>query len=224
VTKVWVALALEALVFAGLLFGAAGTVNWSAAWAFLGVVSVGAFLITRLVARHDPALVGETMRWPIRRAPLPWDGTLMILLTVIFPGWLVLMGLDAERFYWLWMPDWLQILGGVGVATALSFVYRVFEENTFLTELMRRKKERDDKPISTGPYAVVRHPFYAAILFFCTSTALLLGSWLGLASVAVLAAGLAIRIVIEDRELRQKIEGYTDYARQVRYRLVPGIW
>jgi protein-S-isoprenylcysteine O-methyltransferase Ste14 len=224
VTKVWIVLALEALVFAGLLFGAAGTVNWSAAWAFLGVVSVGAFLITRLVARHDPALVEETIRWPIRRAPLPWDGTLLILLTVIFPGWLVLMGLDAERFYWLWMPDWLQIMGGIGVATALSFVYRVFEENTFLAELSRRKKEHDEKPISTGPYAVVRHPFYAATLFFCTSTALLLGSWLGLASVAVLAAGLAIRIVIEDRELRLKIEGYADYARQVRYRLVPGIW
>ncbi len=222
--KVWFVLAIEALVFAGLLFGAAGTVDWSPAWAFLGVVSVGAFLITRLVARHDPALVADHGRWPVRRAQLPWDGIGMVLLTVIAPGWLALMGLDAVRFDWSFMPDWLQIIGGIGVATALSFVYRVFEENTFLEELMRAREERSRKPISTGPYAVVRHPFYAAVLFFCTSTALLLGSWFGLASVVVLAAALVVRTAMEDRELRQKLEGYADYARRVPYRLVPGVW
>lgn len=222
--KVWLALAFEALVFAGLLFGSAGTLSWPPAWAFLGVVSVGAVLITRMVEVHDPALVNEHLRWPVRRARLQWDGIVLVLLSVIFPGWLALMGLDAMRFDWSWMPDWLQIIGGIGVATALSFVYRVFEENAFLTELMRARKEGNEKPISTGPYAVVRHPFYAAILFFCTSTALLLGSWYGLAGVLVLAAGLAARIALEDRELRQKLEGYADYARRVPYRLVPGVW
>jgi protein-S-isoprenylcysteine O-methyltransferase Ste14 len=224
VTKLWLALAIEALVFAGLLFGAAGTLSWPPAWAFLGVVSVGAFLITRMVVRHDPDLIEESIRWPVRRAKLPWDGIMMVVLTVIFPGWLALMGLDAVRFDWSTMPDWLQIIGGIGVATALSFVYRVFEENTFIAELKRARKERTQKLISTGPYAVVRHPFYAAVLFFCISTALLLGSWLGLAGVLVLAAGLVVRTGLEDRELRRKLEGYADYARQVPYRLVPGVW
>ena len=222
--RVWIALAVEAVIFAGLLFGSAGTLGWASAWAFLGVVSVGAFLITRLVARRDPQLIGERSRWPIRRMPLPWDGIVMILLTVIVPGWLVLMGLDAVRFYWLWMPDWLQIIGGIGVATALAFVYRVFEENTFLERIVRSQKERNRSLISTGPYAVVRHPFYAAVLIFCVSTALLLGSWLGLAGVLVLAGGLVVRTMLEDRELRRKLEGYADYARQVPYRLVPGVW
>jgi len=198
--------------------------SWPPAWAFLGVVSVGAFLITRMVVRHDPELIEESVRWPVRRAQLPWDGIMMVVLTVIFPGWLALMGLDAVRFDWSTMPDWLQIIGGIGVATALSFVYRVFEENTFIAELKRARKERAQKLISTGPYAVVRHPFYAAVLFFCISTALLLGSWLGLAGVLVLAAGLVVRTGLEDRELRQKLEGYADYARQVPYRLVPGVW
>ena len=222
--KLWTALAVEALIFAGLLFGAAGTLSWPPAWAFLGVVCVGAFLITRMVVRHDPALIEERIRWPVRRAQFPWDGIMMVVLTVIFPGWLALMGLDAVRFDWSTMPDWLQIIGGIGVATALSFVYRVFEENTFISELMRARKERTQKLISTGPYAVVRHPFYAAVLFFCISTALLLGSWLGLAGVLVLAAGLVVRTGLEDRELRQKLEGYADYARQVPYRLLPGVW
>lgn len=223
-TKVWIALAIEALVFAGLLFGSAGTLSWPPAWAFLGVVSVGAFLITRLVARHDPDLVKEGMRWPVRRVPLPWDGIAMVLPTVVFPGWLALMGLDAVRFDWSWMPVWLQIIGGIGVATALSFVYRVFEENTFLLRIVQAKRDSAQRLISTGPYAVVRHPFYAAVLFFCFSTALLLGSWLGLGAAFVLAAALVIRTVLEDRELRAKLEGYADYARQVPYRLVPGVW
>jgi protein-S-isoprenylcysteine O-methyltransferase Ste14 len=222
--KVWFVLAAEAILIAGLLFASAGTLDWSSAWAFMGVVSVGAFLITRLVLRTDPGLIGETSRWPIRRAQLPWDGIMIVLLTVIVPGWIVLMGLDAVRFYWLWMPDWLQIVGGIGVATALSFVYRVFEENTFLARFVNSRKKANGELISTGPYAVVRHPFYAAVLFFCVSTALLLGSWLGLASVLVLAAGLVIRTVLEDRALRAKLEGYADYARQVPYRLVPGVW
>jgi protein-S-isoprenylcysteine O-methyltransferase Ste14 len=222
--KVWFALAAEAILFAAVLFGSAGTLDWSSAWAFLGVVCVGAFLITRMVIRHDPGLIEETSRWPIRRAQLPWDGIMIVVLTVIMPGWIALMGLDAVRFYWLWMPDWLQILGGIGVATALSFVYRVFEENTSLVRLMRARSADNTRLISTGPYAVVRHPFYAALLFFCISTALLLGSWLGLAGVLVLAVGLAVRTAMEDRELREKLEGYADYARQVPYRLVPGVW
>ena len=223
-TKVWIALAVEALIFAGLLFGSAGTLSWPPAWAFLGVFFVAAFLITRMLAKHDPALLRERMQWPIRRTRLPWDRMIMVLFTVLFPGWLVLMGLDAVRFDWSGMPDWLQIIGGIGVATAMASVYRVFEENTFLAPIVRIQRERGHKVISTGPYAVVRHPLYAAVLVLFISTALLLGSWFGLAAVLLLAGGLVLRTALEDRELRQKLEGYADYARRVPYRLIPGVW
>jgi protein-S-isoprenylcysteine O-methyltransferase Ste14 len=220
--KLWIALAGEAIVFAGFLFGSAGTLSWPPAWAFLGVVSVAAFLIARLVVRDDPTLLRERRRWPVRRAPFPWDGVVVVIFTVLFPGWLALMGLDAVRFDWTTMPDWLQIIGGIGVATALSFVYRVFEENTFLARLVRPQKEQ--RVISTGPYAVIRHPFYAAVLFFCVSTSFMLGSWVGLGGVLILGACLAVRVAMEDRQLRAKLEGYADYARRVPYRLVPGLW
>ena len=222
--KIWIVLGVEAFVFAGLLFYAAGTADWPPGWAFLGVVSVAAFLMVRMVARHDPALLKDVLHWPIRRAALPWDGFMLVILTVLFPGWLALMGLDAVRFDWSEMPDGLQIVGGIGVATAMAFFYRVFEENTFVARLARAQKERAERLISTGPYAVVRHPFYAALLFFCASTALLLGSWFGLAAVVVIGAALALRVALEDRELREKLEGYADYARRVPYRLVPGVW
>jgi protein-S-isoprenylcysteine O-methyltransferase Ste14 len=223
-TKVWIALGLEALVFAALLFGSAGTLSWPPAWAFLGVFFVAAFLITRMLARHNPALLRERMSWPVRRAQLPWDRIVMIVFMVLFPGWLALMGLDAVRFDWSDMPDWLQIIGGIGVAAAMSSVYRVFEENTFLAPIVRIQKERGHTVISTGPYAVVRHPLYAAVLILFVSTALLLGSWYGLAGVLVLGIGLVFRTAMEDRELRLKLEGYVDYSRRVPYRLFPGVW
>jgi protein-S-isoprenylcysteine O-methyltransferase Ste14 len=222
--KLWVTLAAEAMVFAGFLFGAAGTLSWPPAWAFLGVVSVAGVVIARLVLREDPALLHERRRWPVRRTSLPWDRILIVIFTVLFPGWLALMALDAVRFDWTSMPDWLQIVGGIGVAIALSFVYRVFEENAFLARIVRVRTDLNQKLISTGPYAVIRHPFYAAVLFFCASTSLMLGSWVGLGGVLLLAACLAVRAAEEDRQLRAKIEGYADYARRVRYRLLPGVW
>lgn len=223
-TKIWIGLAVEALIFAGLLFGSAGTLGWPPAWAFLGVFFVAALLITRMLARHDPALLHERMRWPLRREQLPWDRMVIVALTVLFPGWLVLMGLDAMRFNWSWMPDWLQIIGGIGVAAAMSIIYRVSEENTFLSTIVRIQKDRGHRVISTGPYSLVRHPLYMAALVLFVSTSLLLGSWLGLALAVVLASVLVFRTVMEDRELRLNLEGYTDYARRVRYRLVPGVW
>ena len=105
-------------------------------------------------ARHDPAILKNSLRWPILRAELPWDGIFKVLFTVLFPGWLALMGLDAVRFDWSGMPDWLQIAGGIGVAAALSSIYRVFEENTSLWRSLRQRTERGRHIISTGPYAV----------------------------------------------------------------------
>lgn len=223
--KVWIVLCVEALVFAGLLFGSAGTLSWPPAWAFLGVFFVAAVLISRMVARHNPALLREPLRWPMRRANWPWDGMILVVFTVLFPGWLALMGLDAVRFDWSGMPDWLQIIGGIGVAIAMSSVYRVFEENTVPAPTLRRQqRERGLKLIATGPYAVVRHPLYAAVLALFVSTALLLGSWVGLGAVLLLAGALILRTVLEDRELCITLEGYADYARRVPYRLIPGVW
>ena len=93
-----------------------------------------------------------------------------------------------------------------------------------LTTVVRIQTERGHKVISTGPYAVVRHPLYAAALLVFFSSALLLGSWYGLAASLVLAGAVVFRTVLKDRELRRGLQGYTDYAARVRYRLIPLVW
>jgi protein-S-isoprenylcysteine O-methyltransferase Ste14 len=222
--KVWLTLALEALIFSALLFGAAGTIRWLAGWAYLILFFVGALWITLLLARHDPALLAERMKVPVQKGQPFWDRILILPMIIAWCAWLVLMGLDAVRFRWSVMPLWLQCAGGALIVLSFWMIARVYRENPFLTAVVKIQTERGHRVISTGPYAAVRHPLYAAMLIYLPANALLLGSWYGLAASFVLSGGLVFRTAMEDRELRRGLAGYTEYAAQVRYRLIPFVW
>ena len=222
--KVCLTIAVEALVFAALLFGAAGTIFWPAAWAYFILFFAGALWITLSLARHDPALLAERMKLPVQKDQPLWDRIFLLAMLAAWCGWLVLMGLDAIRFRWSAMPVWLQFAGGALLVLSFRMISRVFRENPFLASVVKIQTERGHRVISTGPYAVVRHPLYAAVLIFLPANALLLGSWYGLAVSVVLASGIAYRTAMEDRELRRGLEGYAAYAARVRYRLIPLVW
>ncbi|MGB9456334.1 MAG: isoprenylcysteine carboxylmethyltransferase family protein [Bryobacteraceae bacterium] len=222
--KVWVILGLEGLIFSALLFGAAGTILWPAAWAYLILFFVGALWITVLLARHDPALLAERLRLPVQKDQPPWDKFFLLAMTVVWCCWLVLMGLDAVRFRWSVMPVWLQCAAGGLTVLSFRLVARIYRENPFLAAVVKIQTERGHRVISTGPYATVRHPLYAAILILLPANALLLGSWYGLAGSFVLSGGIVFRTAMEDRELQRGLEGYREYAARVRYRLIPFVW
>jgi len=134
------------------------------------------------------------------------------------------MPLDAVRFHWSHMPALLPYSGAALMVLSFLMMGRVFLENTFLAGTVKIQEERGHHVISTGPYAVVRHPLYAAALLYLPATALLLGSWYGLAASPILGAGLVFRAVMEERELRRGLPGYTEYAARVPYRLIPRVW
>lgn len=221
--KVWFALAAEALVFAAVLFGSAGTLRWPGAWAFLAIFFGIVIAITHWLSRHDPALLAERMKGPVQSQQPAWDRIILPSIGVLFLGWMVLMGVD-RRFGWSAVPVWVQALGAAGVAVSLWMCARVFRANTFLAPVVKIQAERHHEVISTGPYAIVRHPLYAAVLLFLPATALLLGSWAGLAGTLAIIAGLVLRTALEDRELQRSLPGYADYASLVRYRLIPQLW
>ncbi|MGD0667682.1 MAG: isoprenylcysteine carboxylmethyltransferase family protein [Bryobacteraceae bacterium] len=222
--KVWLALGLEGLIFSALLFGAAGTILWPAAWAYLILFFAGALWITLLLARHDPALLAERLRLPVQKEQPLWDKFFLLAMTVVWCCWLVLMGLDAVRFRWSVMPVWLQCAAGVLMVLSFRMVARIYRENPFLAAVVKIQAERGHRVISTGPYTTVRHPLYAAILILLPANALLLGSWYGLAGSFVLSGGIVFRTAMEDRELQRGLEGYREYAARVRYRLIPFVW
>ena len=222
--RVWIVIGVEFLIFATLLFVSAGTLLWLAGWAFLLLFFGEAVVITFFLARHDPALLDERMKSPIQRDQPLWDKILLCFVIVLWLGWLILMGLDAGRYRWSVMPRWLPLAGAAGVVLSFWICNRTFRENTFLAPVVRIQKERGHTVVSTGPYAVVRHPLYSAVLIMLPSTALMLGSWYGLAVSFVLNGAILIRTVMEDRKLKLELPGYVEYATRIRYRLVPGIW
>jgi protein-S-isoprenylcysteine O-methyltransferase Ste14 len=96
--------------------------------------------------------------------------------------------------------------------------------NSYAAPVVKLQAERGQRVVSTGPYGYVRHPMYAGAIPVLIGTPLLLGSWVGLVLSPILIAMLALRAVMEERMLRERLEGYADYAAHVRYRLVPLIW
>jgi protein-S-isoprenylcysteine O-methyltransferase Ste14 len=220
IAKLSVGIALEAAAMALLLFGGAGTMAWPAGWVFLAEFIAGVVWLSWMLARHDPALLAERMRPPVQRGQPLWDKIVLSGFIVAFAGWLLLMG----RCHGSSVPLWLQVVGAAGVALSVWMWDRVMRENTFLAPVVRIQNERGHRVVTTGPYRIVRHPLYAAVLIFFFATPLLLGSVYGLAGSLVLTAGIGIRTALEERELRRNLPGYTDYAARVRYRLVPYLW
>ena len=223
-SKVALAIIVEAVVFIVLLFGAAGTLEWGAGWAWMLLMFGGGGAVTVLLARRDPALLAERMRAPMQPDQPLWDKIFLVVIGVLWCAWLALMGLDAVRFHWSTMPLWLASVGAALVAVSFWLVARVFLENTFLAPVVKIQKERGHRVISSGPYAVVRHPLYAAAGIMIPASALVLGSWWGLAFSMLLLAGLVYRTLMEERELIAHLDGYREYAQRVRYRLIPFVW
>jgi protein-S-isoprenylcysteine O-methyltransferase Ste14 len=212
------------VVLALLLFGAAGTLRWPAAWVYLAitaVVSIGGGL---WLARHDPALLAERLKPVIQRDQKPWDKIFMAVMVALWFGWLVLMGLDAGRYHWSHVPLIAQIAGVGLIGLGSYLVYLTFKANSYAAPVVKIQKERGHRVVSTGPYAYVRHPMYAGALGLVLGAPLLLGSWWGLAGAAVLILVMAMRAVLEERALHAELDGYADYAARVRYRLVPHLW
>jgi protein-S-isoprenylcysteine O-methyltransferase Ste14 len=122
------------------------------------------------------------------------------------------------------MAPWLNVLGGALVVAGFLATVLVFRENSFAAPVIRVQAEREQRVIDTGPYAVVRHPMYAAAVLYLAGMPLLLGSWYGLLVVPLMFAGIAPRAVLEERLLKRELPGYADYMKRVRHRLIPGVW
>jgi protein-S-isoprenylcysteine O-methyltransferase Ste14 len=209
-------------VSALLLFGCAGTVRWPEAWVYF--VELTAVMVVYLViVRRFPDLVAERTRPPADSKS--WDKPLAAIVALVGPfGLLVLSGLD-RRFGWSGSFDqWLVGLGLLLVPLGGMISNLAVASNRFFSALVRIQRDRGHRVVDTGPYAVIRHPGYLGSLIYMPGAALALGSWWALALVAGVSAVLVYRTALEDRTLQVELDGYADYARRVRYRLVPGIW
>ena len=222
--KLLVQLAALIVVFAAILFGAAGTWRWPSGWAFLVLFVAVSLAVSLWLAVTDPALLAERMRSPVQKDQKPWDRVFLLLLVVVYVAWLAVMALDARRFSWSHAPLWIQVVGALLIVASYLGIAWVFRTNSFAAPVIKIQAERKQTVISTGPYAIVRHPMYAFAIWQFVGMPLMLGSWWGLAFVPPILAAVAVRTLGEEKMLRAELEGYDAYARRVRWRYAPGVW
>ena len=207
-----------------IIFSAAGTTKYAGGWLYLGVM-VGLSVVLGLHgARVDPALLKERLKPPVQKGQPLADKFFLIPFLIFMFGGMGVMAADAARWHWSLMPPQVQWTGCGLLLAAILFMYWTMRTNSFAAPVVKIQKDRGQTVITTGPYSMVRHPLYFGALFYIAGTSLVLGSWWGLLMVPILAFLLAIRIGIEEKTLRMGLEGYDDYARRVRWRLVPLIW
>ena len=220
-TKAWLSLAVLAIVMGLLLFVPAWTVHYWHAWVYLLIFTCTSTLITLSLMRHDPALLARRMRAGPTAERQPAQRLIMLCTSIGFIALLVVPALDF-RFGWSAVPLGGVVVGDVLVVTGFSGIARVYRENTFTSATIEVVK--DQQVISTGPYAIVRHPMYASASLYLFGTPLALGSYWGLVVLGAMMPFLLWRLCDEERFLAQHLPGYTAYQQRVRHRLVPGVW
>jgi protein-S-isoprenylcysteine O-methyltransferase Ste14 len=219
--RAWLALVVVTAVMCALLFGSAGTIRYWQAWVYVAIFLVASAPTSVYLMKKDPALLARRMRG----GPMfEKEGTQRIIMTFTSLGFiaiLVVPGLD-RRFGWSAVPAWAVVLGDLLVAIGFLLIFVVYRENTFTGATIQVAPGQT--VISTGPYAIVRHPMYASGALYMFGIPLALASYWGYLALAAMMPFLLWRLLDEERILTRDLPGYVDYRRRVRHRLVPFIW
>ena len=198
---------------------------WVEGWIF-GIWFVALSLSRVIYMLHqDPELLEERSRKLGTGNQEGWDKYLVFMIVITVLIWFVIMPLDAERYAWTTdFPALLKVFGGVLLVLSFFFIYRSYTDNTFLSPLVRIQAEREQQVVSTGVYGFVRHPMYLGGVLYLIGVPMLLGSKYGILISVIMVFFIVVRIIGEEKALIEGLEGYENYKKKVKYRLIPYIW
>lgn len=207
------------LLFIGaLLFLPAGTVNYWQAWVWLATLFIPMGFSLVYLLRMDPALLERRTRTNEMR---PEQRRIIMASVVYFLITFILPGFDV-RYGWSNVPAWLSLAAdGVVLASYILYIL-VLKTNTFASRII--EVEQGQQVISSGPYALVRHPMYLAMILMMTATPLALGSYWAMLPSILFILLLVARAKNEEELLQKEFKGYSEYMQKTRYRLFPGVW
>ncbi len=210
--------ALAPVIFGVLLFVPAGSLAFWQAWVYCLMFDATAFLIVRYFLKKDPALLDRRSKM---REQETSQQIIMVLFYCFYCGMHVFAGFD-HRFQWSHVSAPLVILSDLVILLSFVAICFVLQENSYASSTIT--VEKGQQVITTGPYAIVRHPLYAGALPMIVSTPLALGSAWGLLFSAALIVLLVFRLLDEERYLLEHLPGYPEYTQKTRYRLIPCLW
>lgn len=216
-----ISLVVLEVVLSIVLFVCAGTTRYWQGWVYLLLFFLMAAGITVDLMRRDPALLERRMKGGPAAEPRPLQRFLMLGASVGFFGLIIIPALDF-RYKWSIVPLAAVVTGDVLFVVGFLLIARVYRENTFTSATIGIAEGQ--RVVSSGPYAIVRHPMYASALVYLAGTPLALGSYWGLLALVFMVPFLVWRLIDEEHLLVRELPGYGDYRRQVRYRLVPFVW
>lgn len=200
-----------------------GSIYWPEAWLLLAVSTLYYIFLIVLGLKYNPEVLKERAT-SLPAAANSWDRFIFpayILSTIVLN---IVAGLDAGRFGWSEVPVIAQYIAFPFVLSTYVLPIWAILSNPFASVVARIQKERGHQVISKGPYRYVRHPMYTASLLYGIFFPLFLGSWWAYIPGVTAIVLFIVRTVLEDRMLQQELPGYKEYTRQVRYRLLPGVW
>jgi protein-S-isoprenylcysteine O-methyltransferase Ste14 len=203
------------------LFAPAWTFNFWQAWVYLFVFVGSVVLITLYLWENDMKLLERRVNAGPGAEKDKSQKLIQLFASLGFIGLFILSSLD-HRFSWSRVPLPIVIVGNVLVVLGFFIIFLVFRENTFSAATI--VVAPDQSVISTGPYAIVRHPMYSGALLMLFGTPLALGSWWDLLIFIALTFLIVWRLLEEEKFLSDNLPGYQEYRRKVQYRLVPFVW
>jgi len=221
----WIRLVVAYLLIPLILLLCGGDLGWWQAWLYSLLIMAAGIGGRMWAEQRHPGLTTERQNIETIQNAKAWDKVLAPLMAVSIGYPIVIVaGLDY-RFNWSpEFPLWLIVVGFILISFGYAYATWALAENRFFSSVVRIQTERGHVVCDSGPYRFVRHPGYAGNLLALYGIVLALGSVWTLIPAAVASIITVIRTVLEDRTLQEELSGYRDYARRVRYRLIPGIY
>lgn len=216
---------LYLLLAPGLLFVAAGTIVWPVAWIYIAMLLAATLGSRVMVLVRNPETLRERARFTSAEGTPAWDRLLVLIVGLVGPMVTMLVaGLDHR---WGWSPPVpvvVQGLAGLVVAGGYGLSVWAMVQNAYFSAVARIQEDRGQEVVTSGPYRIVRHPSYAGTLLATLALPVMLEALWALVPAMGMGAALVVRTALEDRMLRDDLQGYQDYAKRTRYRLIPGVW
>ncbi len=235
VLKPWhiISSAFIVLLYPAAVFVLAGDFTWIEGWIFAVIWSTWMYALLIYWIKKDPGLLRERFASPIQKEKKEeqdiqqkrWDKPIIAILVIFLIVWVAGTPLDAKRFALSpEFPVLVKVIGVIFLNSGSAIVLKAYMDNPFASHVVRIQKDRKHRVVSTGIYSMVRHPVYLGGILMFIGMPVLLGSFIGVGCAIALSILAAIRAVKEERTLADELEGYDEYRKKVRYRIIPFIF